>query len=170
MRTDLELLAINGSPSATSKTHALVRLAVELGGGDALDIGTIDADALLFRGGHSSLDAAIARIAGARCLVLATPVYRATYSGLLKLLLDHLPENALVGKACVLAATAAAPTHFLSLDTGLRAAVASLQGWSVPSVLYATSSDFDEAGRPGDRAREVLARALEEASQVTRPA
>ena len=79
---------------------------------------------------------AIHAIDEADVLVLVTPIYRATYSGLLKVLLDQLPTAALVGKACVLAATAGGPLHFLSLDTSMRALVASLDGWSVPTVVY----------------------------------
>ena len=122
----MKLIAINASPSDTSKTHA----------------------------------------AAADVLVLVTPIYRATYSGLLKVLLDQLPAGALASKSCVLAATAGGPTHFLSLDTGMRALVASLDGWSVPTVVYATGADFDETNHPGPTVLEPLGRAIAEACSV----
>lgn len=145
----------------------MVDLGIELAGGTILDLASVDANALLFRGDHGSLDEALAAVAAADRLLLATPVYRATYSGLLKLLLDHLPQEGLAGKAVILAATAISPAHFLSVDTGLRVVVASLSGWSVPTPVYAVPADFDEAGRPGEHLRESLARALAESTLVT---
>lgn len=165
----MKLIAINASPSDTSKTHAVAAAAVTLVGdddGSVLDIGSLDADALLLRGDHPSVAEAIRAIDEADVLVLVTPIYRATYSGLLKVLLDQLPTAALSGKACVLAATAGGPLHFLSLDTGMRALVASLAGWSMPTVVYVTGADFDEDNRPGPTVLEPLGRALEEARLV----
>jgi hypothetical protein len=65
----------------------------------------------------------------------------------------------------VLIATAAIPEHYLSLDTGGRALVASLDGWTVPTVVYATSGDVVE-GVVGEAVRERLAKALAEAATV----
>lgn len=168
----MTFLALNASPSQPSRTRAVAELAVELAGGDVLDISSIDAEALLVRRSHPTLDAALSAIAAADTVLLATPVYRATYSGILKTVLDLLPPDGLAGKACVLAATAGIPGHFLSLDTGLRAAVASLKGWSVPTVVYGSREDFDERGRPLEQVRTALEQALREASLVTsaRPA
>lgn len=162
----MTLLAVNGSPSTTSKTRALADAAAAMAGGSVLDLSSIDADALLLRGGHPSLDQAMERIAAADRVVLATPIYRATFSGLLKTLLDQLPQDGLDGKGVVLAATGGSPAHFLGLDTGLRAVVASVHGWCVPTVVYATGADFDEAGSPSEAVRATLATALEEASRV----
>lgn len=165
----MKLIAINASPSDTSKTHAVAAAAVDLAtdaDGSVLDIGSLDAEALLLRGSHPSVAEAIAAIDAAHVVVLVTPTYRATYSGLLKVLLDQLPTAALAGKACVLAATAGGPLHFLSVDTGMRALVASLDGWSMPTVVYATGADFDDSNRPGPGVLDPLARALDEARRV----
>lgn len=159
----MNLLAINSSPSRPSRTRAIAELAVELEGGRLLDISAIDAEALLQRREHTSLDEARAAVAAADAVLLATPVYRATYSGLLKVFLDLLPQDGLAGKACVLVATGRIHGHLLSLDAGLRVAVASVRGWSVPTVVYAVPEDFDERGRPLDGVRAVLAEALAEA-------
>lgn len=121
----------------------------------------------MFRGNDPSLEQALAAVEAADRILLATPVYRATYSGLLKLLLDHLPQGGLADKAVILAATGISPAHFLSVDTGLRVVVASLSGWSVPTAVYAIPSDFDEQNRPGERLRESLAAAVAESTLVT---
>ena len=158
---------MNGSPSTISKTHSLAAAALDIaGGGTLVNVSELDADALLLRGEHESVRDAIDALVGADVIVLVTPVYRATYSGLLKVVLDQLPTDALRGTAVLLAATAGSGAHYLALDTGLRAAVASLSGWSVPTVAYATGDDFDTDGQPGERILEALRRGVDEARTI----
>jgi FMN reductase len=164
----IDLVAVNASPSFPSRTRAIAELAVNLAGGRLLDLTSIDAEALLLRRRHPSLDLALKAVAAARTVLLATPVYRATYSGILKTFLDALPQAGLAGKACVLVATGGSQAHFLSLDTGLRAVVASVKGCSAPTVVYASPEDFDAHGRPRARVRATLEEALGEARSVSR--
>ena len=159
----MNLLAVNSSPSRPSRTRAIAELAVELEGGRLLDVGDIGPDSLLQRRSHPSLEEARAAVAAADAVLFATPVYRATYSGILKTFLDLLPQDGLAGKTCVLAATGRIAGHLLSLDAGLRVAVASVRGWTVPTVVYAVPEDFDDQGRPLDRVRTTLVEALAEA-------
>jgi FMN reductase len=160
------LVAVSSGDSPTSKTRALAAAAVELnGGGRLVDLLELPADALLGRSPDSGLDDAVAAASSAQVLVLATPIYRATFSGALKAFLDRFPAEALHSTAVVLAATAGSPAHFLSLDTGGRSVVASLGGWTVPSVVYATSADFIE-GKPGPSLLETLEVALGEARSL----
>jgi FMN reductase len=166
--TKVSLVAVNGSPSDTSKTHALAAAAVDLaGGGELINVGSLDADALLLRGKDPSVTDAIGAITAARPLVLVTPVYRATYSGLLKLLLDQLSPDSFAGTPVVLAATGGSAAHYLSLDTGLRAVVASLGGWSAPTVVYATPADFSAEGSPLPSILDPLRGALVEVAQLS---
>jgi FMN reductase len=142
------LVAVSSGDSATSKTRALAAAALEIGGGGRLiDLIDLPADALLGRRQDDAVDHAVAAAASASILVLATPIYRATFNGSLKAFLDRFAADSLDRTAVVLAATAGGPTHYLSLDTGGRSAVASLGGWTVPTVVYATSADFED-GRP----------------------
>jgi FMN reductase len=166
----MSLVAVNGSPSDTSKTHALTVAAARLGQGSVIDVSSLDANALVLRGEHPSVRDALAAISAATTLVLITPVYRATYSGLLKLVLDQLPPECLHNTAVVLAANGNSPAHFLSLDTGLRAVVASLGGWTVPTVVYATGADFGEDNEPNPELLGRLRAALAEADRILPPA
>jgi FMN reductase len=162
----MSLVAVSSGDSATSKTRALAAAAVEgRPGGTLIDLLDLPADALLGRRQDPVVDQAVAAASAASVLVLATPVYRATFNGSLKAFLDRFPTDALRHTAVVLAATAAAPSHFLALDTGGRAVVASLGGWTVPTVVYATGSDFED-GRPGASVLGVLATALDEADRL----
>ncbi len=163
----MDLLALNASHSLSSTTHQLAALAVELqGGGHIVDLAALDPAALLGVGKDAAVTELLDALPEARALVLATPIYRATYSGLLKVVFDQLPQAALRGVPCILAATAASPAHYLALDTGFRSLVASLEGWSVPTVVYATSNDFDADKRPSDAVRDRMRSALDEARRL----
>jgi FMN reductase len=160
------LVAVSSGDSATSKTRALAAAALDIGGGGLLiDLIDLPADALLGRRRDQAVDDAVAEASSASVLVLATPVYRATFSGALKAFLDRFATEALADTAVVLAATAGGPTHYLALDTGGRSVVASLGGWTVPTVVYATSADFED-GRPSEAVKDTLRIALAQARLV----
>jgi FMN reductase len=162
----MSLVAVHAGESATSRTRALAVAALELGdGGELVELSELSADGLLGRVPDPQVDAAVASASQASVLVLASPVYRATVSGALKAFLDRFPPSALAGTAVVLAATAAIPEHYLSLDTSGRALVASLDGWTVPTVVYATSADIVD-GKVSAQTIDRLRRALAEAAMV----
>jgi FMN reductase len=160
------VVAVSSGDSPTSKTRALAAAALEIeGGGRLIDLIDLPADALLGRRADPAVDDAVAAAGAADVLVLATPVYRATYSGTLKVFLDRFPADALTRTAVVLCASAGGPAHFLALDTGGRSLVASLGGWTVPTVVYATGADFDD-GVPGPAVMGMLTEALGQAHAV----
>jgi FMN reductase len=160
------LVVVSSGDSATSKTRAVAEAALELGGGGRLvDLIELPPDALLGRSRHAAVDEAVAAASGASVLVLATPIYRATYNGTIKAFLDRFGPDALSRTAVIWVGTAAAPGHFLALDTGGRAVVASLKGWTVPTVVYATGADFID-GRPSGHVLDDLRTALDEAATL----
>jgi FMN reductase len=163
----MSLVVVSSGDSPTSKTRALAGAALDLGGGGRLiDLIDLPADALLGRRRDDSVDDAVAAASTATVLVLATPIYRATFNGTLKAFLDRFPADALSRTAVVLAATAATPAHYLSLDTGGRSVVASLGGWTVPTVVYATGADFTES-LPSDAVVAILRTALDQATSLS---
>jgi FMN reductase len=106
----------------------------------------------------AALAPALATVARAKGVVVATPVYKAAYTGLLKCFLDIFPEGALRGKVVFPIATAAAPAHALALDFALKPVLASL----FPSVtiggFFATDKEFVEADGALDLGAEAAAR------------
>jgi FMN reductase len=162
------LVAVHAGESSTSRTRALAAAALDLGGGGELvELSQLPAEGLLGRSADPAVEAAVAAAASASTLILASPVYRATVSGVLKAFLDRFPTGGLAGVPVVLAATAGSRDHYLSLDTSGRALVASLGGWSVPTVVYATSADIVD-GKVGDELEALLRRALAEAASIQR--
>jgi FMN reductase len=92
-------------------------------------------------------------IAGADALVVATPVYAASYSGLFKMLVDVLPPDALRDSPVLLAATGGTARHSLAIDHALRPLFAHLGALVAPVAVFAASEDWGsvEAGHLGDR-------------------
>ncbi len=91
-----------------------------------------------------------------------TPVYRATYSGLLKVFFDLLPQDGLIGKIGVPLVTGHGSAHALSIDHGLRPLFASLGATVISGAVYATSQQFTD-GKPGRELLQAVDRAVAEA-------
>ncbi|GGJ44182.1 NADPH-dependent FMN reductase [Streptomyces brasiliensis] len=126
------ILSVSGSPSATSRTARLLRHLYErlrLQGHDVtvLDVRTLPADALLHADlRHPAIVQATAQFEQADGVVIGTPVYKAAYSGLLKALLDVLPQYALTGKTVLPLATGGSTAHVLAIDYALRPVLSSM--------------------------------------------
>jgi FMN reductase len=75
---------------------------------------------------HPSIRSAVAAVDLADALVVGTPVYKASFSGLLKTFLDVLPQKALVGKTVLPLASGGTIAHLLSIDYALRPVLLSL--------------------------------------------
>ena len=94
-------------------------------------------------------------IASAGAVILASPVYRASLTGALKNLLDHVPVEALAGKPCGIVAMGATPHHYLGVDRHLRDVLAWFGALVAPTSVYLASSDF-AGGELGESARRDL--------------
>jgi FMN reductase len=101
-------------------------------------------------------------------LIVVTPVYTGSYSGLFKSFFDVVENTAIEGMPMVLAATGGTERHSLVLDYQLRPMFAYLRAAPVPTAVYAASSDWGGAGgRDGDLARRVERAAGELAAAMT---
>ncbi|CAM03239.1 FMN reductase [Saccharopolyspora erythraea NRRL 2338] len=126
------VLIISGSPSATSKTervgdHLARRLAGEGIATEHLRLRRLPPRPLLSAdAADPDVAAAVAQVERADGIILATPTYKAAYSGLLKVFLDLLPQFGFAGKAVLPLATGGSVAHVLALDYGLRPVVQSL--------------------------------------------
>lgn len=126
------VLIIAGSPSPTSRTARLAgaveqRLAQAGVPVSLLDLRSLPAEDLL----HARFDApaiveATARVQQAQGIVLATPVYKAAYSGLLKCFLDLLPQFGLRNKVVAPLATGGSLAHVLAIDYAMRPVLSSM--------------------------------------------
>ena len=93
--------------------------------------------------------ALVERVTAADMYLLATPVYRASYTAALKNLLDLTPVEGLMGKACGLIAMGATDHHYLAADSQLRPVLAWFGAHLAPVGVYLKSSQFED-GRLSD--------------------
>lgn len=88
----------------------------------------------------------VGRISTADLFILATPVYRASFTGALKNLLDHLPVESLMGKPCGIITMGATAHHFLGADWHLRNVLTWFGALVPPVSVYLASADFADGG------------------------
>jgi len=142
----MSVLLIAGSPSERSRTAALLESVgqrLQLRGAlvDRLRVRDLSPQALLLADfGHSSISQAIGQVAQAQVIVVATPVYKAAYSGVLKVFLDLLPQDAFKGKTVLPLATGGSSNHMLALDYALRPVLQSLGARHILSGIFAVDS------------------------------
>src|SRR6476469_3983949 len=126
------VIAIAGSPSHPSRSHAVlehVRRAVEKEGLTTATINIRDLPPeVLIQGKFDSpfLKEANDLVAQANGIIIATPVYKAAYTGVLKAYLDLLPQNALAGKIIFPIATGGTIAHLLAIDYALKPVLSTL--------------------------------------------
>ena len=125
----------------------------------------------------ASAEKELRAIEAADLLVVASPVYRASFTGLFKHLFDFVGQYALIDKPVLLAATGGSDRHALMLEHQLRPLFGFFQAITLPIGVYASDADFTkyEISNPElqerielavARARPLLGRELE----VPRPA
>ena len=83
-------------------------------------------------------------LAGADGLIIATPVYKASFSGALKTLLDLLPERALEGKIVLPLATGGTIAHMLAVDYALKPVLNALKAQEILHGVFADDSQVTD--------------------------
>jgi FMN reductase len=133
--TALGVVAVTGNPRPGSRTagiagHVARRLATDLHGADAPIVEVDLADPA------TSHDASRSLLRDAGLAVIASPTYKATYSGLLKQFLDGLPNDALAGVVAVPLMVAGDRAHALAVEVHLRPLLAELGAITPPRGLF----------------------------------
>jgi FMN reductase len=145
----MSVLTIASSPSANSRSARLLgraRDALTASGvpSQHLELRSLPAEALLHANTRDPLiAAAVAAIVEADAIIIATPVYKAAYSGLLKVFLDLLPQDAFTGKLVLPIASGGSLAHTLAIDYALRPVLASLNAHNVLPGIFAVDKDIE---------------------------
>ncbi|WP_395364409.1 FMN reductase [Streptomyces sp. YH02] len=92
------------------------------------------------------LSAAIDAVTAADGLIVVTPVFAASYSGLFKSFFDVIDPDALTGKPVLTAATGGTARHSLVLEHAVRPLFSYLRAVVVPTAVYAASEDWGSGG------------------------
>lgn len=162
------VLVLTASPSRVSRTAALARhVANDLvdDGHDVRELVLRELPAPALLAGDTAdpgIAAAVRAVLVSDALVVATPIYKASYSGLLKVFLDLLPQAALAGKTVLPLATGGTIAHLLAIDYSLRPVLQSLGAQHITAGRFVLDTHIDHtSGGPvllDDAARDCVAR------------
>jgi FMN reductase len=156
----VDVVALTGNPRAGSRTAALARhvameIAGQVAGLDHARLVEIDLATPVEPG-----EDRVAALRGATIAVIASPTYMATYSGLLKGLLDAVPHDGLAGVIAVPLMVAGDRVHALAVELHLRPVLVELGAVTPTRGLFVEESQLASPGAVLDpwldRARPVL--------------
>jgi len=156
---NISIVAVSGSLHSPSKTTVLVReildgfaTAIRSGVGNDLEVEThlieLSDIGREFSGALSRADLspiaedALRSIESATLLIVASPVYRASFTGLFKHVFDFVGQYALIDKPVLLAATGGSDRHALIIDHQFRPLFSFFQAITLPIGVYASDTDF----------------------------
>jgi len=136
-----------GNPKPASRTfQAAARLVAELTGREpepAIDLAAFGAGLLDWS--DAEVGAAVEAVRGLDLVVFASPTYKATYTGLLKLFLDRFPNNGLDGVLAVPLMLGGGPAHALAPEVFLKPVLAELGAVLPTRALYVLDGAYEEA-------------------------
>ena len=156
---NISIVAVSGSLHSPSKTTVLAReilegfaTALRSGAGNELEVEThlieLSDIGREFSGALSRDDLspiaedALRRIESATLLIVASPVYRASFTGLFKHVFDFVGQYALIDKPVLLAATGGSDRHALIIEHQFRPLFSFFQAITLPIGVYASDTDF----------------------------
>ncbi|MFE5921553.1 FMN reductase [Streptomyces sp. NPDC056468] len=175
----MKLVVVSAGLSVPSSTRLLgdrLAAAVARQSSDPVDVEVVELRDLAVEIAHNftsgfpgrKLAAAIDAVTSADGLIVVTPVFSASYSGLFKSFFDVIDKDALTGLPVLIAATGGTARHSLVLEHALRPLFAHLRAVVVPTGVYAASEDWGAEGLNGriERAAGELAGLMQGLSGV----
>ena len=135
-----------GNPKPASRTfQAAVYLAEQLTGTApelTIDLAAFGSGLLDFS--DTEVGDAVEAVRGLDLVVFASPTYKASYTGLLKVFLDRFPSNGLDGVVAVPLMLGAGPGHQLAPEVFLKPVLAELGAVLPTRALYVVDSAHDD--------------------------
>ncbi|MBS0852296.1 NADPH-dependent FMN reductase [uncultured Leclercia sp.] len=142
----MRVITLAGSPRFPSRSSALLEYAREQLTSLEVEVchwnlhNFSPEDLLYARFDSPALKAFSEQLQGADGLIVATPVYKASFSGALKTLLDLLAERALEGKVVLPLATGGTVAHMLAVDYALKPVLSALKAQEILHGVFADDS------------------------------
>ena len=172
--TPLNIVAVSGGLNSPSKTESLIQAILdELSEAISIkvhfiklsEIGPLLGGAIYRNQLPQRVQDDLAAVEAADALIVGTPVYRASFTGLFKHFFDFVEQTALVDVTVLLAASGGSDRHALVLEHQLRPLFSFFQAQTLPIGVYATDRDFTpeytvKSEQLSDRVTLAVARAL----------
>lgn len=136
------IIAIAGSPSHPSRTSGVLEYAKTVLESEGLNLDLLvvrnlpPEDLLFAKFDSPAIKQAQAKVEQADGVIIATPVYKASYTGVLKAFLDLLSPGALSKKVILPIATGGTIAHLLAIDYALKPLIATLGGRYILGGVY----------------------------------
>ena len=156
------IATLSGSPSPSSRTRLLNAWVGDWLRRKGFDVQSLDvrdfpaADLFEARVDGPEVKSAVATVARAQGVVIATPVYKAAYPGVLKAFLDLLPQFGLEGKIVLPLAVGGSLAHVLAIDYAMRPILTSLNALHVTSGLFFLDTQLERTDDGGLRIDQVM--------------
>lgn len=141
-----KIVILTGSPSRSSRLFGIVDYATQALEQAGFEVSAIHAtdlpaeDLLFARFDSPAIQGIGAAVASADAVIVASPVYKASYTGLLKAVLDLLPQKGLVGKPVLPLFIGGTIAHFLSIDYALKPVLSALGARHLLTGVFAVDS------------------------------
>ncbi|HCT74694.1 MAG TPA: FMN reductase [Psychrobacter sp.] len=150
----LDIVAVSGGTNTLSKTESLVQhtldelakvIPIRVHFIKLSEIGPLLSGAIYRNQLPASVQADLDAVESADALVVGTPVYRASFTGLFKHFFDFVEQTALVDVPVLLSASGGSERHALILEHQLRPLFSFFEAQTLPIGIYATDKDFSPA-------------------------
>lgn len=165
----MTIVGISGtlhSPSKTDRVLAAILAAAAARTGrdtavvNVLEHGHAIVDALAAPAAPA-LAAAYEEVLGAEALVVATPVYKGSYTGLLKAFVDPIGQEALADRRVLLAAIGGDDQHSLVIEHELRPLFGFFGAVTLPRGVYARAADLGDPDALSPRLQDAIDAAVD---------
>lgn len=137
MKAAMDISIVVGNPKAGSRTLKIAQqvaghCAEHCGGAQGVVVDLAEYASELFDWPNQRLAELGARVAASDLLIVGSPTYKATYTGLLKAFFDRYPHNGLDGVIAVPVMTAGSDLHGMAVEVMMRPLLVEL-GASIPT-------------------------------------
>jgi FMN reductase len=140
------IAVVTGNPKPGSRTlQAAVMVAEQLAGAPPdVVVDVVELGAGLLGWGDPAVTAAVESVQKSSVAVVASPTFKATYTGLLKVFLDQVPTDGLAGVVAVPVMLGAGPAHALAPELLLKPVLVELGATCPTRGLYIAEAAYDD--------------------------
>lgn len=151
-----KIVIISGSPSPSSRLNGMIqfvrqKLSEQSLATDLITVVSLPAEDLVHANfGSPAILEANALVEQADAVIIASPVYKASFTGVLKAYIDLLPQKGLTGKIIAPLFIGGTIAHLLSIDYSLKPVLASMGAKHYVSGVYAVDSQINRTQAPNE--------------------
>jgi FMN reductase, SsuE family len=137
-----KVVIISGSPTPSSRLNAFIEISGKKLAESGIEVKEVfvaqlpSEDLVKANFQSEAIQEKLAWVSEADAVIFASPVYKASYTGVLKLFLDLIPERGLKGKIVLPLFVAGTMAHMLAIDYALKPVIAALAGRHILGGVY----------------------------------